>query len=357
MSTRWHPTLALALLLACHGAPTRPSAPTAPPLAPVELPATVEQGPPLAREFTLDRQRLDAAMTEQLGHAVDVLGHAELPTSRLPHREIVVFTIYGTDHCEHYLHPKQPRLCDPSHTMEAFYEASGHELGLALLELADPEHPEIVRMRSLPATSFQYSRSSGAEPASTALTMSENTMETDQQLVALDVRDVDGDTRFEIVALLDVERFEHLEYYSYECKDSPTCSFGDPDEYNATAYRGRRILVARDNLTLELDSLLERRGYTYFAGRNPTEPNHIEVTHTLDETALTAQWCSIEFWIDDQLDACERAITCGEPNMRSRWAYDAEDDAYESADEEMLRPHVDYDYELLAPCKTSEREP
>jgi hypothetical protein len=355
----WGLTLAPALLLACHAHPTLTPAPastsTSPRLAPIELPASVEQGPPLVREFTLDRQRLAVAMAEQLGHDIAVLGHAELPTTHLPHREIVLFTIDGTDHCVHYLHPKQARLCDPQHTMEAFYEASGHELGLALLELADPEHPELVLMRILPDTDFGDSGDSGAEPASATLTTDGNTMETDQQLVDLDVRDVDGDGRFELVTFIDVERFEHIEYYSYECQDSPTCSFGDPNEYNGTAFRGRRIVIARDNLTLELDTLLERRGFTYFEGCNPFDPNRVEVTHTLDETGLTAQWCSIEFWLDDQFDACERAIACAEPNVRTRWVYDAERDAYLDGDENVLRPHIDYDYdfELLAPCRTT----
>lgn len=45
--------------------------------------------------------------------------------------------------------------------------------------------------------------------------------------------------------------------------------------------------------------------------------------------------------------------------MRMHWAYDAECDVYLQADEEILRPHIDddYDYELLAPCKTTKREP
>jgi hypothetical protein len=340
--------------LALHVAPLLVLACQRQVVAPVSVAAPTQQArastakPLLLRTIELDPDAQDRALAP-LGYVIDWHDQAPIPVTDLPFRDIVAFTVSGADYCRAITPEPDLDECEPTSGIDGHYAGAGEHLGFAILSFSDPKHAELEHVRLFEEAPFGQELQLGtlylskSEPIDfrPERPKSFGSRNREHHLESMSVADVDGDGRQEIVAVLAVEEFAIVEYYYGECADIDCPDLADPDAFASTAYEGRRLLILRDNLTVQLDVSLDELGFTVFDGWNPYSDDRINHSFALEHSSVVAQWCELDFGLHTLLSGCEVELACASPTVRVRWHYAPESDAYATAQLERLRPRVD----------------
>lgn len=338
--------LAPLLVLACQRQVIAPE-PAFAPMPTQQAPATAPK-PLLVRTIELDPEAEDHALAP-LGYVIDWHGQAPIPVTDLPFRDIIAFTINGADYCRALTPEPERGQCEPTSGIGGHQMGAGEHLGFAILSFSDPKHAELELVRLFKTAPFGLELQLGdvypsmSEPIDFRFEPPNyfSSGERGHYLESMTVADVDGDGRQEIIVVLAVEEFEIVDYYYYECADVDCPDLADPDAFATTAYEGRRLLILRDNLTVQLDVSLDELGFTVFDGWNPYSDDRINHSFAVEQGSVVAQWCDLDFGLHFSLSGCEIELACASPTVRVRWHYEPESDAYTHATIERLRPRVD----------------
>lgn len=335
------------LALTCQRQVVAPE-PTTPPTQQEPEP-TAAARPPLARTVELAPAAWDRAFST-LGYDMSWLDEAPIPVTELPYRDVVVFKIDGVDYCRAFTPEADHERCEPTAGIGGHYVGIGEFLGFAILSFRSPAQAVVEHVRLVDEAPFgrdtqcQDCYFPNAEPGDFHADPDKGWISNNRRhlVESLSTADVDGDGQPEIIAVVAVEEFDIIDYYYYQCEEDPDCpDLADPDAFAATAYKGRRLLILRDNLTLQLDISLDERGFTVFDGQNYDSDVRINHTFAIEHGSVVAQWCALEFGLHASLSDCEVELACAEPTVRVRWHYDPESDAYAKAEVERLRPNID----------------
>lgn len=329
----------LALVLACHAPTSEPTevaalpslvAPEAEPAPePDPAPKPIQMrapnfGPLLTRVDDLAASGVEELLAATLGHPVAVVRQIPLAVHQLPYRDVVAFIAEGHDYCLAHTYPAKQRECEPQLSYDGHFSSTAEHFGFAIISFTDPAAPSLEGLRFIePNRGFTESEPPGFAFDSPAEAFSD---ERDITLGHLESRDLDGDGRQEIIADMAAEEFSVVEYYYIEECDHRDCS--NPDEFARTAYSRSRILILRDDLTVQFDLVYGQFGYTVFAGNNPTRNDQVDGSYSIEPNAILAQWCELDPMVD--YTDCERQAECASEHLR--WAYDQASDSYPNSE-------------------------
>jgi hypothetical protein len=316
---------------------------------------------PIPRTVELDAHRAEESVTSALGHRMVVLGQAPVPVTQLPFRDVVAFAVDGYTYCVAYTPAPNRAECEPDSSIDGHHKAAGEHLGFAVVSFTGIDSAEVEQIRFVEGARFgDFYGDPQAEPVGVRHDRLPGYGSSNRKhsIDSLEVADVDDDGLQEVIAVVEVEEFETVDYYYYECEDDSECTgLADPSAFTAVAYEGHRLLIFRDNLTLQLDATLDQTGYTVFDGWNPASDDFLNHSHSFERDTVVAQWCEVAFPIRDDFTDCIFERACGEPTIRARWEYDGQADAYTRAKEERLRePITDWNEDWAVHCSAEQRE-
>jgi hypothetical protein len=265
-----------------------------------------------------DPTAVQAKLDAVVGAPTVVLGRQPIPSAAPPFRDILVFKMSGTDYCVRTATDSNDCTDNPS--MVAMHEA----LGLAIVRFEDPSSPSVVEVKFVGGGYSSIDSKPDFEPLGGA--QSKNTpvwqLPADVLLDELVVDDVDGDGRHEFIV-----RYSYSVLFDY---------FGTVE---TETYR-KRLLVVRDDLSLEASAIFSQEWNTGAANNTP-DKNVMHGTTTFDpkDRALVIEWCEVDPALWDQCSTRD-AVLCERPTTRIRMAYDPAVDGYSEAVREQLRPAV-----------------
>ncbi|MFV8755764.1 hypothetical protein ACNOYE_34870 [Nannocystaceae bacterium ST9] len=244
------------------------------------------------------------------------VGRKAMTTRGLPFRDFVVFTAKGEDFCRAY---RSAAECDDP---VAVTWAMQDVFGVAVIEFENPAAPRVARFRFMSESSLIPSSSERAGQTFDSTRVVG--WITHIALEALTVEDVDGDASDEYVILVSHDSL------------SPNSEEGPEAVYEI--FHHRRLMVFREDLTLEADGYVQQ---IWSQGAPGWSIAHDFVRESLtfrrptatSPGAIVLEWCET----DPMLDDCPLDIRCGTPTERVIVEYDPAGDNFPKARQEKLR--------------------
>jgi len=240
-----------------------------------------------------------------------------MPSHGVGFRDFVAFTVKGDDYCHAY------RPGDDCDDEEGVTWAMRELLGFAVVEFVSPSAPRMSRFRFMGIVS---PIPSSGERRGAKLDHSRAGAEAliNIKFESFEIEDVDGDESEEYVIIVTHDTLE---------QDSEP----DPD-WVFESFFHRRLMVFRDDLTLQADGFIHREWHRGAVGWS-LDTDFIQEKFWFERPtdsspgAFVLEWCEV----DELLDGCSLDVLCPTPTERITVNYDAAEDNYRKPQRESLR--------------------